>query len=474
MKRRFALLAMGFTLLIPLIVSGAQKTITSYTGDRIINVTPQAPSGSISFDQDIADFGLNNPSTAGAVTLDTTNKAAYLGGGSSVSNSCGVLWYGGTKNTVAACENGKCDFSTGFRAYFKFMFVADDGITPATDTHSSSGTLGQGFTFTVMNGYNNDRTRRGGPPSGTGGSLLCYAGPDQTPDENGLQYPKFAIEFDTYPNNGGNTNGCQQGRNDYTSDMNHISLMFWGNHTTGSCGTYNRISYDDNYHGNGSGLTSPTNPDNSEYGVAGYCQRLNGKVGLYNWMEDTILHEVRIEVTRATESNQLGCSGGRYAYNIKAWVDCEGACCSGSSCSSCPVSENTAFHDVYNSYANLTYPPKINRTICLDPSYHSQPYGPSFDEILFGFTEGTGPATQNILIKNFVIYFTTCTNGNPPGEEWTWCADENGTCSFSGTKTVAYGRNCTFAQQTATNSISCNNATFGDPLVGTLKKCFYK
>jgi hypothetical protein len=61
----------------------------------------------------------------------------------------------------------------------------------------------------------------------------------------------------------------------------------------------------------------------------------------------------------------------------------------------------------------------------------------------------------------------------PPTSTWTFCANENQTCTFAGTKIVRYGANGTYVQQTATTSISCNNATFGDPLVGTFKHCDY-
>ncbi len=55
---------------------------------------------------------------------------------------------------------------------------------------------------------------------------------------------------------------------------------------------------------------------------------------------------------------------------------------------------------------------------------------------------------------------------------YTYCAGENGTCSFSGSKTIAYGANGRFAYKTATNSINCNNGIFGDPIPNTVKACF--
>jgi hypothetical protein len=59
----------------------------------------------------------------------------------------------------------------------------------------------------------------------------------------------------------------------------------------------------------------------------------------------------------------------------------------------------------------------------------------------------------------------------PSGTTWTYCADEGGTCTFSGTTTVRYGANNSWNTLVATNSIVCNNATFGDPIVGTVKTC---
>jgi hypothetical protein len=59
-------------------------------------------------------------------------------------------------------------------------------------------------------------------------------------------------------------------------------------------------------------------------------------------------------------------------------------------------------------------------------------------------------------------------------EGYAFCAAENGTCSFSGTKNVAYGANGKFAYKTATNGIACNNVTFGDPIAGTVKACYMK
>jgi beta-glucanase (GH16 family) len=60
-----------------------------------------------------------------------------------------------------------------------------------------------------------------------------------------------------------------------------------------------------------------------------------------------------------------------------------------------------------------------------------------------------------------------------PASGWTYCASENEICNFSGTREVRYGLNGTYATRTASATVTCNNATFGDPLVGVQKNCEY-
>ncbi|GAA2355540.1 hypothetical protein Cme02nite_48210 [Catellatospora methionotrophica] len=64
----------------------------------------------------------------------------------------------------------------------------------------------------------------------------------------------------------------------------------------------------------------------------------------------------------------------------------------------------------------------------------------------------------------------------PPGNGWTSCAvGETGTCTFTGTRAVAYGASGAFLYKTATGGIGCNQTAFGgDPIFGTVKSCYYK
>ena len=67
-----------------------------------------------------------------------------------------------------------------------------------------------------------------------------------------------------------------------------------------------------------------------------------------------------------------------------------------------------------------------------------------------------------------------CYTDTPPpaANTWTACAAENGTCSYSGVMTVAYGANGSYKYATLPGGASCSNATFGDPAPGTAKSCY--
>ena len=80
-----------------------------------------------------------------------------------------------------------------------------------------------------------------------------------------------------------------------------------------------------------------------------------------------------------------------YEYNIKAWIDigCE---------DSCTPAEEAHFRNVKSVFSDWS--PKIEKTILLPEADHLD-----FKNFLFGFTQGTGGATQNITLSNFEIYF---------------------------------------------------------------------
>jgi hypothetical protein len=64
-------------------------------------------------------------------------------------------------------------------------------------------------------------------------------------------------------------------------------------------------------------------------------------------------------------------------------------------------------------------------------------------------------------------------NANETLSDWVYCADEGETCSFSGTREVRYGAQGSYDKATFTGSAACGNNTFGDPIRGLPKACFY-
>ncbi|MDP2933154.1 MAG: hypothetical protein Q8N81_03400, partial [bacterium] len=68
----------------------------------------------------------------------------------------------------------------------------------------------------------------------------------------------------------------------------------------------------------------------------------------------------------------------------------------------------------------------------------------------------------------------TCPITPPVLPGWTFCANENQQCSFTGIKEVQYGANSQYFTGTFTNGVLCANSIFGDPIVGVVKYCYYR
>ena len=73
------------------------------------------------------------------------------------------------------------------------------------------------------------------------------------------------------------------------------------------------------------------------------------------------------------------------------------------------------------------------------------------------------------------LYYKWPISGGP-GDYYTYCADEGETFHFTQPVYVAYGANGKFVYKTfgANSTVSFNNATFGDPAVGSQKKGWFK
>jgi len=70
-----------------------------------------------------------------------------------------------------------------------------------------------------------------------------------------------------------------------------------------------------------------------------------------------------------------------------------------------------------------------------------------------------------------VFSFTDGVSCPAAPEQWSFCSDENATCAFTGTKRVRYGKRGKYKYGIFTGGVSCSNATFVDPIEGVPKSC---
>jgi hypothetical protein len=339
----------------------------------------------ISAAKDIQSFTTPAQSQSGFITTDTGAaqiSLAKIGMGSTF----GALWYQGS-SVPGNCTGGKCDFGTGFRAFFVFQY--------------GSGSSGDGFAFAFFNGTDNNVYAVGGH---TGrGELMGYAGDSRTDEAGtnfldgrggrGIQPPKVAIEFDVYSNTG-STNVCSSGsRNDGT--RNHVGYVFWGDNTDSTCTTtVGRNTYDDNRHSAGSG-DGPDMPRNSrppsEVADTSYFNA-SALSWPSNWMLNypSNVYAFRVEVKRSTTANV----NGNYDYEIKSWVK---QCATNNI--TCPTYDDTS--NYANTKADYTADAAtLTRTIDLNSTLHGK-----FSTFFYGWTTATGGATQNILISRHKMNF---------------------------------------------------------------------
>ena len=400
--------------------TGIVNVGTPYEAKRTIMVTKTGfgSQADISFAKDIQSFTAPAQSKAGFITTDTGAGQVSLGKiGSSWQGTFGALWYQGAA-APGNCIGGRCEFGTGFRAFFVFQFGA--------------GSTGDGFTFTFFNGdtATNNFYSVGGHTDR--GELMGYAGDSKTTTSyldldnrttagcpgtlgctggRGIQPPKMAIEFDPYANHG-TSDVCASGsrRDGYdisdpsnNNKGNHVAYVFWGENTLSTCdptlpvGSVGRNTYDDNRHNMGN--DSSSDPRNSRRPTDGadpsYYDASSQWPSNRSWLlsnAPTNIYAVRIEVMRSTAVN----AGGNYEYTVKSWIkQCavDIACTTyddTSSFSNTKVDYNTA------DTATLTRTTPIQLTLGL----HNK-----FDTFFFGWTTATGGATQNILLNRFKINF---------------------------------------------------------------------
>jgi hypothetical protein len=332
----------------------------------------------ISFEDDIDNFFVvggyvdNDPSgtdpATSPIVIHRAEKEVVLGNNQKESGGC--LWYGGN---LEACENGTCEFGGGVRAYFDIQF------TPQSK--------GDGFVFAVKSNATNEFDSCGGDNSM--GELLSYAGASPLEGYDGIQPPKMGVEFDVYSNRGSGSEIGAGSRKDPTN-RDHVAAVYWGDlddvtfNGNSNGRNWGNVSvrsntYDDNRHGEGSGLDEPENPDNLTQGV------YYPSSGTSAWLKDGSVWHVRIEMQRETVPRYNPATNGfSYRYVTKTWLqDSE-------------VSQE--FQNLSKDYKERD--PELSNAIDLHFRYHDV-----LDYVIAGFTEATGAATQLATLSKFKMRF---------------------------------------------------------------------
>ena len=285
------------------------------------------------------------------VVIDTDNATISLGNLSgSTDSTYGCVWYNGTTSDDI-CADGNCTFGSGFRAHFVFT------------VKKVGSTLADGFTFSVISANSNVADSCGGPASPLGYS-----------SSNGINTnwnagtypfvnpPKIGIEFDFF------TSGPFH---DPSGNVNHLAILYWGDDGAVSTLDDDVEEYDKNRGGDDNDhtpyISNSGNPSPPDY------------VLIDNLNEDgSVSYDVRVEINRASNEN------GTKNYTTQVWFDCTDC----SNLNSSSVKEDFEA-EVYS-----------NDTMTLNSTWN-----PMFDNVMFGWTEGTGANHQIVTITNATFFF---------------------------------------------------------------------
>ena len=85
---------------------------------------------------------------------------------------------------------------------------------------------------------------------------------------------------------------------------------------------------------------------------------------------------------------------------------------------------------------------------------------------------GGGGGSIDTSAVSQIIAPVSSTGTTSTAQAWTQCAQEYGTCAFSGTRSVRYGTSTAAVVKTFANGVDCNNNNFGDPAPGAEKVCW--
>jgi prepilin-type N-terminal cleavage/methylation domain-containing protein len=261
--------------------------------------------------------------------------------------SYGCVWYTGDLNATSGtpvCTSGKCTLGKGLRAYFTFT------VQKVGDP------LADGFTFAVVSAATNAHQSCGGK-----GSALGYASTFNPGDDGVSPFvlpPKMAVEFDFY------TSGAF---GDPKSHRDHLGIAYWGSNTGSSDLDRGKDDLKHNF------TPSDGSPPHPNY-VRSSNQTYFDETG-------TVTYPVRVEILRnATSGN----------YTTHVWFNCAG-------CSDLTASGLDGGVAPEHRYAASEY---FRHSTTMNATWNAL-----MDNVLLGWTEGTGSARQRVTLKSAQFFF---------------------------------------------------------------------
>jgi hypothetical protein len=331
-------------------------------------------------------------------SLDTADiKPKNITVGKDYRYGFGNVWFAGTNTGYS--KKGVSVFGDGFRIFFTFKFATN---------------VGDGFVVSVLNPEQNSYLSSGGDSAE--GGLLGYAGDSRVYDPvtggftstiseyvdksgfpKGLNPPKFGVEIDTYSNKGGTWNtsdttpSCQNDNglmNDSSFDgiSDHVAIVYWGTngpyyrktcYGPGSSFEGNIKRYSDVRHGSGS------NADDASWWKLQYMDFQAGRTYFF-----------RMDVVKSGSS-----------ITVKSWV---GTCSGDDLNSSCrkQVYASKGFSDTQRDFSgSYTKLNRLDYVYVEDTHTYTASEEKAFSNFMWGFTSGSGVATQQIDFRNISLSF---------------------------------------------------------------------
>ena len=389
------------------VVTTSSKNSFNYIASAEMDYSPPSNLGEYNFlnpsnRTDYAAYSANStrdiPTTLDNAQIMTGNLTV----GKDYNYGFGNVWYTGSKPGVSS--KGVSTFGSGFRLFFTFKFATN---------------IGDGFVIAILNAAQNNYLSCGGDSAE--GGLLGYAGDsrvynskdgtfattvaeyvDTSGFTKGLNPPKFGIEIDTYTNadSSGSWNpsatkaDCTSDNgfmNDSSSSGDHVGIVYWGTNDAylrktcygpGSTFDGNVKRYGDVRHGLGSNASNSSSWNNM-------LKYKDFSVGTTYYL--------RMDVVKTSTS-----------VKVTSWVaSCKGTS-PAASCSNQMYGTNTSNHkgtlsDTLNDFTDTSKLSNFDYVSVTDTHVLTASENTAFTNFMWGFTSGSGVATQQIDFRNISL-----------------------------------------------------------------------